>query len=78
VARGSWGVPPEELEWERIEWRHYETDDSHSQGVAFYQSAMPQDGWQQNIFYPRSCSKACASAHSPAAVDIEIAIISVQ
>ena len=47
IARGSWAIPPEEGEWQRAEWRHYETGDSQSTVVAFYQSAMAQNGWQQ-------------------------------
>ena len=47
LARGSWAIPPEEGEWESVEWRHYETGDSQSNVITFYESAMPANGWQQ-------------------------------
>ncbi len=43
----AWSMPPEEGEWQKAEWRWYETSASPSQVIAFYQSAMPQNGWQQ-------------------------------
>jgi len=47
MVKGSWATPPEQGEWQRVEWRYYESGDSQSQIVAFYQSAMPANGWQQ-------------------------------
>ena len=47
MTKGSWAIPPEQGEWQRVEWRYYESGDSQSQIVAFYQSAMPANGWQQ-------------------------------
>lgn len=47
TEKAAWAIPPEEGEWQRTEWRWYETGDSQSQVIAFYQSVMPQNGWQR-------------------------------
>lgn len=47
IAKGNWMEPPQEGEWYRVEWRHYETGDSQDNVFAFYQSAMPGKGWQE-------------------------------
>ena len=47
TEKAAWAIPPEEGEWQRTEWRWYESGDSQSHVIAFYQSAMPQNGWQR-------------------------------
>ena len=49
AGKMAWAIPPEEGEWQRVEWRWYETGDSQSKVVAFYQSEMPKNGWQQTM-----------------------------
>lgn len=43
----TWATSPEEAEWQKAEWKWYETGDGQNEVVAFYQSAMPAKGWQQ-------------------------------
>ena len=41
VQKGSWGIPAEQGEWSKVEWRYYETGDS-ADDVA---------GWRYDVLY---------------------------
>lgn len=50
AQKGSWEIPPEQGEWAEVEWRYYETDDSADDVAAFYQSQMPNQGWEEILW----------------------------
>jgi hypothetical protein len=47
VQQASWSIPPAEGEYARVEWRYYETGASLDDVADFYQSEMPDNGWNE-------------------------------
>jgi len=50
VQKGSWGIPPEQGEWSKMEWRYYETGDSADDVAAYYKSRMLTNGWSETMW----------------------------
>jgi len=47
IDTGSITIPVDEDEWSEMEWHYYATGDSVNKVVSFYQSEMPDSGWQE-------------------------------
>jgi len=50
VQKGSWGIPPAQGEWSKVEWRYYETGDSADKVASFYRDEMPDEGWDEMMW----------------------------